>query len=199
MKTLLLLGSLVVGSSVGEILAAKGMRKVGAVSFRPKEFIGALGRIIRSPYLFCGVACMAVAFFSFISLLSYAELSFVAPLTAVTYVTSTLGARFFLKERISKERWLGTLLVAIGVATISLDKHVEAFIKTGAVEWTSLLYSGLAPDELVNQATAPVAYWALLALRAVSLACVIAAIVYYLIAAVSGLLWFADRRRQRAL
>ncbi|MBO0727434.1 MAG: bacteriohopanetetrol glucosamine biosynthesis glycosyltransferase HpnI [Blastocatellia bacterium] len=199
MKTFLLLCSLVVGSSLGEILAAKGMRNVGAVSFRPKEFIGALGRIIRSPYLFAGVACMTVAFFSFISLLSYADLSFVAPLTAVTYVTNTLGARFLLKERISKERWLGTLLVAIGVAVISLDKHVEVFFKTGAVEWAGLLYSGLAPDEMINQAAAPVAFWALFALRAVSLACVIAAIVYYIIAAVAGLLWFADRRRQRAL
>jgi len=39
----------------------------------------------------------------------------------------------------------------------------------------------------------------LFALRAVLLACVIAAIAYYLIALASGLLWFADRRRQRAL
>jgi hypothetical protein len=96
MKTFLLLCSLIVGSSLGEILSAKGMRKVGEVSFRPKALIGSLGRMIRSPYLFGGVACMAVAFFSFISLLSYADLSFIAPLTAVTYITNTLGARFFL-------------------------------------------------------------------------------------------------------
>ena len=95
MKTFLLLCSLVVGSSLGEILLAKGMRKVGDVSFRPRALIGALGRMIRSPYLFGGVACLAVAFFSFISLLSYADLSFVAPLTAVSYITNTLGARSF--------------------------------------------------------------------------------------------------------
>ena len=91
--------------------------------------------MIRSPYLFGGVACLAVAFFSFISLLSYADLSFVAPLTAVSYITNTLGARFFLKERISKSRWIGTMLVAIRVAVISLDKHIEVFFKTRAVEW----------------------------------------------------------------
>ena len=82
MKTFLLLCSLVVGSSFGEILSAKGMRKVGDVSFRPRALIGALGRMFRSPYLFGGVACLAVAFFSSISLLSYADLSFVAPLSA---------------------------------------------------------------------------------------------------------------------
>ena len=44
-----------------------------------------------------------------------------------------------------------------------------------------------------------VAFWALFALRAALLVCAAAAIVYYLIAFVAGLLWFADRRRQRAL
>jgi ceramide glucosyltransferase len=199
MKTFLLLCSLVVCGSLGEILSAKGMKKVGDVSFRPKALIAALGRMIRSPYLFCGVACLAGAFFSFISLLSYADLSFVAPLTAVSYITNTLGARFFLKERISKSRWMGTSLVAIGVAIISLDKHVEVFFKTVAIEWPGLIYSALAPDEMINQAAAPIAFWALFALRAALLACVIAAIVYYVIALVAGLLWFADRRRQRAL
>ena len=199
MKTFLLLCSLVVGSSLGEILSAKGMRKVGAVSFRPKALIGAIGRMVRSPYLFCGVACLAVAFFSFISLLSYADLSFVVPLTAVSYITNTLGARFFLKERISKARWMGTLLVTLGVTTISLDKPVEAFFRTRSIKWLSLLYSELAPDELINQSGSPIAFWALFALRAVLLACAIAAIAYYLIALASGLLWFADRRRQRAL
>jgi multidrug transporter EmrE-like cation transporter len=199
MKTFLLLCSLVVGSSFGEILSAKGMRKVGDVSFRPRALIGALGRMFRSPYLFGGVACLAVAFFSFISLLSYADLSFVAPLTAVTYITNTLGARFFLKERISKSRWIGTMLVTIGVVVISLDKHIEVFFKTRAVEWPGLLYSQIIPDEMINQAAAPVAFWALFALRAALLACAVAAIVYYIIAFVAGLLWFADRRRQRAL
>ncbi|MGH9753684.1 MAG: bacteriohopanetetrol glucosamine biosynthesis glycosyltransferase HpnI [Blastocatellia bacterium] len=199
MKTFLLLCSLVVGSSLGEILSAKGMRKVGDVSFRPKALIGSLGRMIRSPYLFGGVACMAVAFFSFISLLSYRDLSFVAPLTAVSYITNTLGARFFLKERISKGRWIGTLLVTIGVAIIWLDKHVEAFFKTLAIEWPGLIYSELAPDEMISHVAAPGAFWALFALRAALLACVIAAIVYYIITLVAGLLWFADRRRQRAL
>jgi ceramide glucosyltransferase len=199
MKTFLLLCSLVVGSSLGEILSAKGMRKVGDISFRLKALIDSLGRMIRSPYLFAGVACLAVAFFSFISLISYADLSFIAPLTAVSYITNTLGARFLLKERISKERWIGTLLVAAGVTVISLDKHIEVFFRTRVIEWAGMIYSELSPDEMVNQTVAPVAYRALFALRAVLLVCVIAAIVYYLIAVVAGLLWFADRRRQRAL
>ncbi|MBS1787074.1 MAG: EamA family transporter [Acidobacteria bacterium] len=126
MKTFLLLCSLIGGSSLGEILSAKGMQQVGDVSLRPHALFGAILRMIRNPYLIGGVACMAVSFFSFISLLSYADLSFVVPLTAVSYITNTLGARFFLGERISRERWMGTLLVAFGVALVSISGKLEA-------------------------------------------------------------------------
>lgn len=127
MKTFLLFCSLIGGSSLGEILSAKGMQQIGDVSFRPRLLAGAIWRMIRNPYLTAGVVCMAVSFFSFISLLSYADLSFVVPLTAVSYITNTLGARFFLGERISKERWLGTLLVAFGVALVSVSDKLETY------------------------------------------------------------------------
>lgn len=127
MKTFLLLCSLIAGSSLGEILSAKGMQQVGDVSFRPRALLAAIWRMVRNPFLIAGVACLAVSFFSFIGLLSYADLSFVVPLTAVSYTTNTLGARFFLGERISKERWLGTLLVTFGVALVSVSDKLETY------------------------------------------------------------------------
>jgi len=130
MKTFLLFCCLIGGSSLGEILSAKGMQQVGDVSLRPRALLGAIWRMVRNPYLIGGVACMAVSFFSFISLLSYADLSFVVPLTAISYITNTLGARFFLGERISKERWMGTLLVAFGVALVSISDKLEALFST---------------------------------------------------------------------
>ena len=121
MKTALLLIALIACSSVGELLSAKGMQQVGAVSLQPRALLSAVWRMARNPYLFAGVTFLAVSFFSFISLLSYADLSFVAPLTAVSYVTNTLGAKFFLGEQIEPKRWLGTLLVMTGVIIISLS------------------------------------------------------------------------------
>src|SRR5215510_8710503 len=111
MKTFLLLCSLIAGSSIGEILSAKGMQQVGDITFRLKELGRALGQMARNPYLFGAITCLAISFFSFIGLLSYSDLSFIVPLTAVCYVTKTIGAHFLLKERISRERWLGTLSV----------------------------------------------------------------------------------------
>jgi ceramide glucosyltransferase len=199
MKTFLLLCSLIAGSSLGEILSAKGMQQVGDVSFRAKALLGALSRMVRNPYLFGGVACLAVSFFSFIGLLSYADLSFVVPLTAVSYVTNTVGARFFLKERISRARWSGTILVALGVAFISIDNRAEAFFKIQFGEWVGALHKTLALEPLIGMASAPFALRALLALRLALFLCVISAIAYYLIAFIGGIIWFSDRRGQRAL
>jgi ceramide glucosyltransferase len=199
MKTFLLLLSLIACSSLGEVLSAKGMQKVGDISLRPKALLKSLDRMFRNPYLIAGVCCLAISFFSFISLLSYADLSFVVPLTAVGYITNTVGARFFLKERISKARWAGTLLVAFGVVIISLDKPLEAIFNKHAGEWLNQLCRLIAPAELVNQAESPVGFWALFALRVALLSLVIAAMIYYLAAFVAGLAWFADRRKQRSL
>ena len=120
MKTLLLLASLIIFSSLGEILSARGMKQVGELSFRPRLLLKSLGRIFTNRNLFAGVAFLAVSFFSFLSLLSYADLSYVVPLTAFGYITNTIGARFLLHEKISAARWWGTVLVTFGVAIISL-------------------------------------------------------------------------------
>lgn len=199
MKTFLLLCSLIVGSSLGEILSAKGMQQVGDVSFRPRALVGAILRMIRNLYLIAAVCCMATSFFSFIGLLSYADLSFVVPLTAVSYITNTVGARFFLHERITKERWMGTLLVAFGVSLVSLSGKLEEILKsnlkTGAANWLHQLYLSFAPSQIESSW----AFWLLLTLRVILFVFVLSAIVYYAIAVIAGLAWFRDRRRQRAL
>jgi ceramide glucosyltransferase len=199
MKTFLLLSSLIAFSSLGEILAAKGMKQVGKVSFRPRALLGAFWRMIRNPYLIVGVSSLALSFFSFISLLSYADLSFVLPLTSVGYITNTLGAHFFLKERVSKERWLGTLLVAGGVSIVSLSDRIEATLNINATNWADKFYFILAPDELIDQYQSPTPFWLLFAIRLILLMFVSAAIAYHLFSLFAGLSWFHDRRKQRAL
>jgi ceramide glucosyltransferase len=199
MKTFLLLSSLIAFSSLGEILAAKGMKQVGQVSFRPRALLGAIWRMIRNPYLIAGVSSLALSFFSFISLLSYADLSFVLPLTSVGYITNTLGAHFFLKERVSRERWLGTLLVAGGVSIVSLSDRLEAIINANAAQWADKFYALLAPDESIDQYQSPIPFWLLFAIRLALLICASAGVVYYFFSLFAGLSWFRDRRKQRAL
>jgi uncharacterized membrane protein len=55
-----------------------------------------------------------------VALLSWADLSFIVPATSLSVVTTTLGAKWFLQERMTRLRWVGTLLVCLGVALLSL-------------------------------------------------------------------------------
>ena len=67
-----------------------------------------------------GVVCMTVSFSTFATLLSSHDLSLVLPATAAGYVLNTLGAVGVLKERVTGRRWVGTALIGLGVALVSL-------------------------------------------------------------------------------
>ncbi len=116
----LLVAIIVLCTTVGEVLQAKGMRQQGEMKdFHP----GALGRVLaamaRSRTIIAAVLCMAVSFFTFMALLSVADVSFAVPATAASYVLETVLAKVLLRERISRRRWAGALLVACGVALLS--------------------------------------------------------------------------------
>jgi drug/metabolite transporter (DMT)-like permease len=79
-----------------------------------------LGRVVRQPWFWSGIALMTVSFFALLALLAREELSVAVPATALSYVVGTLGAKFLLGERVSPMRWFGVLLVCVGVALASL-------------------------------------------------------------------------------
>ncbi len=195
MKTFLLLAMLIVFSSLGEILSARAMKQIGEMSLRPRLLLKTIPRLFTNGNLIAGVACLAFSFFSFLSLLSYADLSYVVPLTAVGYITNTIGSKFLLHERISQARWWGTLLVTFGVAIISLPASFEAFAIQAATSFAQQLLLWLNPT---NNAFTP-AFLLLFVARVVLLICVVAALVYYVLAMIAGGLWARDRRQQRAL
>ncbi len=117
----LLVAVIVLCTTVGEVLQARGMRAHGEIhDFRP----GALGRVLaaiaRNRSVVASVLCMAVSFFAFMTLLSVADVSFAVPATAASYVLETFLAKFILKENISVRRWAGASLVACGVALLSV-------------------------------------------------------------------------------
>jgi drug/metabolite transporter (DMT)-like permease len=61
---------------------------------------------------------MGTAFFSLLALLSTENVSFVVPVTALSYGVGALGGKFFLGEQVTRRRWAGVLLVCAGVALV---------------------------------------------------------------------------------
>ncbi len=123
MRDIILFTLIVAAGTGGELCVSKAMKEVGeATSFHPIEIAKVILRALRVPWMWLGVAMMAIAFFALLGALSLYNVSFVVPVTALSYVAGAFGGVAFLREKVSPQRWLGVLLVAIGVTLVFLGK-----------------------------------------------------------------------------
>ncbi len=121
MRTAILIAIIVLADSAGDVFLTRGMKQVGEIStLNLKALLAIGGRVITNKSFLSGIFFVAVTFFSFLIVLSWADLSLVFPAKSLVYVFSTLGAKFFLKETVTFQRWGGILLVCLGVALTSL-------------------------------------------------------------------------------
>ncbi|MBI3210928.1 MAG: hypothetical protein HYZ37_18750 [Candidatus Solibacter usitatus] len=73
-----------------------------------------------SPWIAAGIALLILWTLSRMTLLSWADLSYVLPVTAVGYPLSAFAGKFFLGEQITPQRWAGTALILAGMALVGL-------------------------------------------------------------------------------
>ncbi len=105
----------VVTLAVGETLIAKGMRQTGET-----DGVQAWIRsIVTNRWVVAGALLLALHLALYATALSRADLSLVMPITAASYPFGTLLARFFLHEEVNLARWLGTAIIAAGVAVVA--------------------------------------------------------------------------------
>jgi len=114
---------IVAAGTGGELCVSRAMKTVGEVhDFRPAALARFVLRAVSVGWMWVGIGMMTVAFFSLLGMLSMENVSFVVPVTALSYAAGTFGAVLFLRERVSPERWLGVLLVCIGVTLVWLSR-----------------------------------------------------------------------------
>ncbi len=119
MRTALFLSIVILAGTGGELLMAHVMKQAGRTeASKQPGVIGLLARAFRPSAMWISIALQALAFFSLLALLSWDDLSFVVPVTALNYVVSAAGSAFFLRERVDRTRWAGVLLVCVGVAVM---------------------------------------------------------------------------------
>lgn len=107
----------------GELCVSRAMKEAGeAKDFRPSAILALVVRGIRIRWMWTGIALMATAFFALLGAFSIAKVSLVVPVTALSYVVGTLGGKILLRERVTKERWTGILLVSCGVILVLLGR-----------------------------------------------------------------------------
>ena len=113
-----------VAGTAGELCIARAMRTVGEVNdFRPRALAVVAWRAISVIWTWIGLGLMTLGFVCLLAVLALENVSFVVPVTALSYAVGTLGGSLFLHERVAPTRWAGVLLVCIGVALVLLGKR----------------------------------------------------------------------------
>ena len=104
----------VVSNVAGNSALTHGMTLLGPVGNGPADLIGALFH----PWVALGVSLLIIWTFAHMALLSWADLSYVMPVTAIGYVVTAFAGKFFLGELVSPQRWAGIVLITIGVTLV---------------------------------------------------------------------------------
>jgi len=120
----LILGLVAVSAPLGDSCLSRGMAAMPAITLaHPASLVAA----VFTPWIALGIALLIGFFASYLTALSWADLTFVLPAPAFGYVIIALLARFWLNESISIERWAGILLITLGVGFVahgpSLTQH----------------------------------------------------------------------------
>ena len=111
----------------GDVLLKRGMVDFGAVDLHhPLHVISALA----NPWILVGIVCLTGFFASYLTALSWHDLSYVLPATAMGYVVVAILSRYFLHEQVSGWRWAGILLISAGVGFVTRGPAVTEPKKT---------------------------------------------------------------------
>jgi drug/metabolite transporter (DMT)-like permease len=111
-----ILGLVALCAPLGDACLSRGMSNLPEISLAyPATLIAA----VFTPWVAAGIALLIGFFASYLTALSWADLTFVLPATAFGNVIVALLSRFWLHEAISWQRWAGIALITVGVGFVA--------------------------------------------------------------------------------
>ncbi|HEY2861325.1 MAG TPA: EamA family transporter [Terracidiphilus sp.] len=112
----MILGIVALCAPLGDTCLSRGMTHVASISLsHPSTLLAA----VFTPWIAAGIALLIGFFASYLTALSWADLTFVLPATAFGNVIVALLSKFWLHESISWQRWAGVILITVGVGFVA--------------------------------------------------------------------------------
>ena len=116
LRKYLVLALMILFNAFGDVALAHGMKRMGAIhADRLTDAVAA----VFTPWVILGILLLLCFFACYLTALSWADLSYVIPATALGYVLIALLSRWLLGETVTWTRWAGILLVGGGVAFLA--------------------------------------------------------------------------------
>lgn len=143
LRKYLILAAVVIFGSCGDVCLGRGMRDFGPVNTTNWTH---LLHALLNPWVLTGIALLLLFFCSYLTALSWADLTYVLPATGLSYVIMALLAKFFLHEHVSLARWLGIVLITIGVGFVATGPALTTH--PGTPDATEILHPPSVPAEV---------------------------------------------------
>ena len=122
-KTRIFTAIVVLANVLGNSLMSRGVRLHGSIlGSSALEYL----QVMFNPYVASGICLMIVWMLARMALLSWADLSYVLPVTSLTYVLTAVMGRAFLGEQVSARRWVGTVAGTALVGSTAVRTHDSA-------------------------------------------------------------------------
>jgi len=121
-KTLVMILVMVVCANVGDLMLKRGMSQIGAVPLSLSGMQHAFHLTVTNGTIWIGILFLIGFTVSYMTVMSWADYSYVMPAGAFGYALLTLLAVVFLHETVSPRRWIGVVLICIGVLLVSQTK-----------------------------------------------------------------------------
>lgn len=132
-KTLVMVFSMVVCANAGDLLLKRGMSEIGPVQLTIRGIAEAFRLIVTSGTVWAAILFLTGFLVSYMTVLSWADYSYVMPAGAFGYAVLTFLAVIFLHESVSPRRWFGVFLICVGVLLVGQTKPRTTEVPSEAV------------------------------------------------------------------
>ncbi len=117
LKNRIFIALVVVSNTIGTVMLGHGMSQMP--DFAADGGFRYIVSFLTNFWIVVGIALLIVWMVAQLSMFTWADLSYVMPVTASYYVLTALASHFFLAERISLTRWAGIVVISLGVVLVS--------------------------------------------------------------------------------
>ena len=121
-KTLVMVLAMVVCANAGDLTLKRGMTEIGPVELSAEGLARAFRLISTNPTIWIGIVFLLGFMLSYMTVLSWADYSYVMPAGAFGYALLTFLAVVILRETVTPRRWGGVLLICVGVLLVGQTK-----------------------------------------------------------------------------
>lgn len=111
-----------IGDTIAQAFMKEGLLSTGIGSVGIGNLAEFVSKGISSPFLWLGILVYAANFFIWIVILYKIDLSIAMPVGSFSYIFVPIAAAVFFHENVGPVRWVGILLIVLGIHFVSQSK-----------------------------------------------------------------------------